>query len=77
MTTPNATAIATTLRNTDTTQQGTAYLTNLNPDRPTLLAIAAALGLSRIDRLPIHALHARIIKQAIGDRRKHAGLRHW
>lgn len=72
-----AAAIATRLRETETVEEGAAYLEALHLDRDGLLAVATELGLSRVDRLRPSELEKRVLKQAIGARRKFAGLRKW
>jgi hypothetical protein len=76
-TTNTPAAIAAHLRDTGTEDEGTAYLHSLNLTHETLLAVAAELGLSRVERLSTKALQARVLKQAIGARRKFSGLRKW
>ncbi len=72
-----ASAIASRLRETATEQDGAAYLRAQALDREELLAVAAELGLSRVDRLSKKDLAQRVLKQAIGARNKYAGLRSW
>jgi len=72
-----AAAIAAHLRACDTEAEGAAYLRAQHLDRQGLLAVAAALQLTRMDRLTKTELEKRVIKQAIGARRKFTGLRHW
>jgi hypothetical protein len=72
-----AAAIATRLRETETVEEGAAYLEAQHLDRDGLLAVATELGLSRVDRLRPAELEKRVLKQAIGARRKFAGLRKW
>lgn len=72
-----AVTIAEQLRATETVEQGAAYLAELALDRDGLLAVAAALQLTRVDHLSRKALEKRVLKQAIGARRKFDGLRHW
>jgi hypothetical protein len=67
--------IAKRLRETETEDEGTAYLHEQQLDREGLLAVAAELGLSRLDRASKKTLEERIIRQAIGARRKFQGLR--
>lgn len=76
---PNAgvAAIAARLRETETEEEGAAYLREQHLDRESLLGVAAELGLSRVDRLRPTELEKRVLKQAIGARRKFAGLRKW
>jgi hypothetical protein len=70
-------AIATRLRNIETEDEGAAYLRAQSLDRDGLLAVAAELQLTRVDRLKPAELEKRVLKQAIGARRKFAGLRKW
>ncbi|MFI7673448.1 hypothetical protein [Actinophytocola sp. NPDC049390] len=72
-----AAAIASRLRETETEEEGAAYLRAQNLDADGLLAVAAALGLTRLDRLRRADLEKRVLKQAIGARRKFDGLRKW
>lgn len=76
---PNADAgrIAAQLRATETENEGAAYLREQHLDRASLLAVAAELQLTRVDRLSRPELEKRVLKQAIGARRKFAGLRKW
>lgn len=76
---PNAeaAAIASRLRETETEEEGAVYLRAQNLDREALLAVAAELQLTRVDRLSQTELTRRVLKQAIGARRKFAGLRSW
>ncbi|MDQ0378585.1 hypothetical protein [Amycolatopsis thermophila] len=74
-TTPEA--VAARLRATGTEDEGAAYLRSLRLNRDDLLAVATALGLSRLGRLSTKALEAKVLHQAIGARRKFEGLRHW
>jgi len=53
------------------------YLEAQHLDRDSLLAVATELQLTRMDRLSQKELRRRILKQAIGARRKFAGLRKW
>lgn len=73
----NVAAIASRLRETETVDEGAEYLRRLRLDRESLLAVAAASGLTRVDRLSTKALEARVLQQTIGARRKYAGLRKW
>lgn len=75
--TADAAAIAAHLRETETEEEGAAYLQAQHLDRDSLLAVAAALQLTRVDRLSQKELKRRVLKQAIGARRKFAGLRNW
>ncbi|WP_326944540.1 hypothetical protein OG439_32640 [Amycolatopsis sp. NBC_01307] len=70
-----ASAIATHLRETATTEQGSAYLKDQELDRETLLAVAGELGITRVDRLSNAKLQERVLNQAISTRDKFAGLR--
>lgn len=72
-----AAAIASRLRETETEEEGAAYLQAQQLDRDGLLAVAAELQLTRVERLSQKDLRKRILKQAIGARRKYAGLRKW
>jgi hypothetical protein len=73
----DAATIAARLRETETEQEGAAYLREQHLDREGLLAVAAELQLTRVDRLRPTELEKRVLKQAIGARRKFAGLRKW
>jgi hypothetical protein len=70
-------AVAARLRDLDTEEEGAAYLREQGLDRHGLLAVAAELQLTRVDRLKPSELEKRVLKQAIGARRKFAGLRKW
>lgn len=72
-----AAAIAARLREIDTEEEGAEYLQAQHLDRDSLLAVATELQLTRMDRLSQKELKRRILKQAIGARRKFAGLRKW
>jgi hypothetical protein len=72
-----AAAIAAHLRQTATEDEGAAYLRTLHLDRDALLAVAAELGLTRVERLSAKELQTKVLKQAIGARRKYDGLRKW
>lgn len=72
-----AAAIAARLREIDTEDEGAEYLQAQRLDRDGLLAVATELQLTRMDRLSQKELRRRILKQAIGARRKFAGLRKW
>jgi hypothetical protein len=76
---PNAdvAAIASRLREAETEEEGATYLRAQHLDRESLLAVAAQLQLTRVDRLSQTELERRVLKQAIGARRKFAGLRKW
>ena len=73
----DAAAVAARLRETETEEEGAEYLRAQRLDRGTLLAVAAELQLTRVDRLRQSELEKRILKQAIGARRKFSGLRKW
>lgn len=73
----DAQAVAAHLRTLTTKDDGAAYLDGLGLSKPRLLAVAAALHLTRVDRLSAPALRARVLQQAIGARNKFAGLRSW
>jgi hypothetical protein len=73
----DAAAMASRLRATDTEEAGAAFLDAHNLNRTSLLAVAAALGLTRVNRLSQTELTKRVLTQAIGARRKFAGLRKW
>lgn len=72
-----AAAIAARLRETDTEEEGAEYLKSLHLSQEGLLAVAAELQLTRVERLSQKELRQRVLKQAIGARRKFAGLRKW
>ncbi|MBN6034710.1 hypothetical protein [Amycolatopsis sp. 195334CR] len=74
---PQATAIASHLREIETEEEGATYLRAQRLSREDLLAVAAELQLTRVERLKPTELEKRVIKQAIGARRKFAGLRTW
>lgn len=73
----DAATIAARLREADTEREGSTLLREHAFDRDGLLAVAAELRLTRVDRLNHAALEKRILKQAIGARRKFAGLQRW
>lgn len=73
----DAAVIAARLRETDSEEEGAAHLDAQRLDRQALLAVAAELKLTRVDRLSRAELRRRVLKQAIGARRKFAGLRTW
>ncbi|OLF09825.1 hypothetical protein BLA60_18845 [Actinophytocola xinjiangensis] len=73
----DAAAVAATLRATETEEQGADYLRSQELGRDDLLAVAAELRLTRVDRLSQPELARRVLKQAIGARRKFSGLRKW
>jgi hypothetical protein len=70
-------AVASHLRETETEDEGAEYLRTQGLDRESLLAVAAELQLTRVSRLNQTELEKRVLKQAIGARRKFAGLRKW
>ncbi|MEQ0560515.1 hypothetical protein ABJI51_15615 [Amycolatopsis sp. NEAU-NG30] len=70
-------AVAAHLRETESEEEGAAYLQEQRLDREGLLAVAAELQLTRVSRLNQRELEKRVLKQAIGARRKFAGLRKW
>lgn len=70
-------AIASRLRELETEEEGAAYLQAQHLNRESLLAVAAELRLTRVERLKPSELEKRVLKQAIGARRKFAGLRKW
>lgn len=73
----DAVQVAAQLRGLDTVELGAEYLAGLGLDKPALLLVAAELGLSRVERLSGAELRRRVLRQAIGARRKYAGLRSW
>lgn len=73
----DAAAVAARLREIETEAEGAAYLRTQRLDREGLLAVATELQLTRVDRLKPSELEKRVLKQAIGARRKFAGLRKW
>jgi hypothetical protein len=75
--TPEAAAIASHLCETATEEEGAAYLAAQRLNRQDLLAVAAELQLTRVSKLSQAELEKRVLKQAIGARRKFAGLRKW
>ncbi|VVJ15343.1 Uncharacterised protein [Amycolatopsis camponoti] len=70
-------AIASHLRELETESDGAAYLDAQRLDKAALLAVAAELQLTRVTRLSQRELKKRVLYQAIGARRKFAGLRKW
>lgn len=72
-----AAVIAAQLREMETEEEGAAYLRAEHLDHESLLAVAAELQLTRVNRLSQAELQKRVLKQAIGARRKFAGLRKW
>ena len=73
----DAVSVAARLREIETEEEGAAYLDQQRLDRAALLAVAAELQLTRVTRLSPSELEKRVLKQAIGARRKFAGLRKW
>lgn len=73
----DASAVARQLRVTDTVAEGRELLSALRPSRADLLAVAGELGLTRVERLSGPQLTERVLRQAIGARRKYEGLRRW
>lgn len=69
--------IASHLRELETEEEGAEYLHAQRLDRAGLLAVATELQLTRVSRLNPTELEKRVLKQAIGARRKFAGLRKW
>ncbi|MGC7103102.1 hypothetical protein ACPZ19_51320 [Amycolatopsis lurida] len=74
---PRVATIASHLREIETEEEGISYLHAQHLTREDLLAVAAELQLTRVERLKQAELEKRVIKQAIGARRKFAGLRTW
>lgn len=72
-----AAGIASHLRALATETDGAAYLRAQRLDRAGLLAVAAELQLTRVERLSHTQLEKRVLKQAIGARNKFDGLRSW
>lgn len=75
--TGEVTAVVSRLRELETEEEGAAYLHEQRLDHETMLAVAAELQLTRVTRLSRSELERRVLKQAIGARRKFAGLRKW
>lgn len=73
----DAAGIASHLRATETETDGAEFLREQHLNRESLLAVAAELQLTRVDRLSHTELEKRVLKQAIGARRKFSGLRRW
>ncbi|GAB3134599.1 hypothetical protein GCM10027258_05730 [Amycolatopsis stemonae] len=73
----DVTTVAAHLRELETEEEGAVYLHEQHLDRDALLAVAAELQLTRVTRLSQPELEKRVLKQAIGARRKFAGLRKW
>ncbi|MEA5358731.1 hypothetical protein VA596_04225 [Amycolatopsis sp., V23-08] len=70
-------AITARLTEIETEPEGAAYLKAQHLNRETLLAVAAELQLTRVERLSQTELQKKILRQAIGARRRFAGLRKW
>ncbi|WP_328448658.1 Rho termination factor N-terminal domain-containing protein [Amycolatopsis sp. NBC_00438] len=70
-------AITARLSEIETEADGAAYLKAQHLDRETLLAVAAELQLTRVERLTHTELQKKVLRQAIGARRRFAGLRKW
>ncbi|MGW4486151.1 hypothetical protein ACWEOE_20195 [Amycolatopsis sp. NPDC004368] len=70
-------AIVVRLREAENDEEGAEYLREQQLDRASLLAVAAALQLTRVERLSRADLEKKVLNQAIGARRKFAGLRSW
>lgn len=71
-------SVASSLRETDTVEEGVAFLKAQNLDRSALLDVAAELGLDRgLTRLSKKKLEEKVLNQAIASRNKYAGLREW
>jgi hypothetical protein len=70
-------AIAQRLRETATVEEGAEYLRIQRLDKEQLLAVATELQLTRVSRLSRTELEKRVLRQAIGARRKYEGLRKW
>lgn len=75
--TTDPTAIAAHLRTLPTAAAGADYLAGLNLTKAGLIAVAAALGRTRVDSLSKAALLDAITTQAITAPRKYQGLRAW
>lgn len=73
----DVTAIAERLREIESEEEGSTYLHDQRLDRQSLLAVASELQLTRVDKLSQSDLEKRVLKQAIGARRKFTGLRRW
>jgi len=69
--------VASRLRELQTEEEGAEFLRAQRLDRAALLAVATELHLTRVDRLNRTELERRVLKQAIGARRKFAALRKW
>ncbi|WP_326833806.1 hypothetical protein VSH64_02445 [Amycolatopsis rhabdoformis] len=70
-------AVVVQLREAESEEEGAEYLRAQQLDRASLLAVAAELQLTRVDRLSRADLEKKVLKQAISARRKFAGLRSW
>ncbi|MEU4668538.1 hypothetical protein AB0F91_11295 [Amycolatopsis sp. NPDC023774] len=70
-------AIVVRLREADNDEEGAEYLRAQQLDRASLLAVATALQLTRVERLSRTDLEKKVLNQAVGARRKFAGLRSW
>lgn len=66
--------IAAHLRDLDSEEEGATYLDAQKLDHADLLAVAAELRLSRLERLSKPKLRQRIVHQAITARKKFQGL---
>ncbi|GAA1817421.1 hypothetical protein HC028_21140 [Planosporangium flavigriseum] len=73
---PEPVQIAETLRGLETVEDGAAYLAKLKPTVALLQEIGAELGL-KLSKLRKDELVRKVLEQAIGARRKFAGLRQW
>lgn len=72
-----AVAVAGALRMLPTYADGVALLKSQRLDRAQMLVVARELLLTRVDRLSDKKLRELVLKQAILDRDKFAGLRTW
>jgi hypothetical protein len=68
-------ALVASLRETETVDEGAAKLRDLQLDRESLLALAAELQMTRVERLNMKQLTEKVLHQAITSRRKFQGLR--
>ncbi|MFI6761208.1 hypothetical protein ACIBF5_18935 [Micromonospora sp. NPDC050417] len=75
-TSADAEKIAIHLRQVETETEGADYLNNIRPGNDLLREIGSVLGL-KLGRLRKEELVRRVLDQAIGARRKFAGLRDW
>ncbi|WP_329110086.1 hypothetical protein OG792_14495 [Micromonospora sp. NBC_01699] len=73
---PEAAGIAARLRELESETEGDTYLAGFKPSGDLLRDIGAELGL-KLGKLNKTELTRRILDQAIGARRKFAGLRNW